>query len=216
MTALARQGQARTTRNGWGSRAATAWRRWTGTGTGPGHRVAAGVALAGLATVALLMVSLVAGSTDHPATSLRQRNAIAAYAAAIDPLVKAGGRIVVEGVKPGVTDLRTGRMSAADFRARASAWRTDMAQVRQKVSALPHPGTLDDAAALFDVALRRYGDAIDAFVTASDQTPLATAITAAVPVAEDADRIYDRADALVQRALAQVGLPTRPAFPTGP
>lgn len=138
---------------------------------------------------------------------------VEAYASAVDLLAKEAGRLVVEEIRPRLTDLREGRVAPEQFRAEAQAWRTRFEATRTALERLqPTPG-LRDAGRLLDTAFRQYAAAMTAFAEASRQPDLAAAITKAVPLAERADRTYDRADAIVQAELRRLGLSTRPTFP---
>lgn len=154
------------------------------------------------------------GSRQSPADEAR---AVRDYADAITPIVFDGGRVVATGIRPRLAELSLGDVTPEQFEAEADGWRASLGQVRTRLGAVPVPARLREAARLYDLALRQYVEAIDAFVDASAQPPeqVAAAITAAVPVAERADRTYDRADALVQRELARLHLPTRDELPTG-
>jgi hypothetical protein len=138
-----------------------------------------------------------------------ERAAVRRYIETLRPLAKDGGRVVVEGVRPGLSDIERGRVTGAVFRSRAQAWRSEMERVQTGFAATPPPARLKPAAALFDESLRGYIAAIDRFVMASYKTgdALKAAITAAVPTAEQADKTYDRAIALVNAERKRVGLP---------
>lgn len=162
-----------------------------------------------------VLLALVVGLVGRPDTVTDDRPGTAAYANAITPIQKDGGRLVYEGVRTSVASLFRGELAPADFRARAGAWKADLERVRLQLAAQQPPARLKPAAELFDRALRQYRAAIDGFVTASraPAARLQAALTAAVPAAERADRTYDRADALVQRELRRLGLPTKPVLP---
>ena len=164
-----------------------------------------------LAVGALYAVSTVAESDD---TDARARAETAAYAKAIEPLQKDGGRVVFSGVRHGLTSLALGELTPEAFREQAVTWKADLERVRAAFATREPPTRLRDAADLFDRALAQYLAVIDRFVAVS-HTPkaeLSAAITAAVPIAELADRTYDRADAMVQAELRRLGLPTKPSF----
>ena len=82
--------------------------------------------------------------------------------------------------------------------------------MRDGFKAVVPPPRLRAAADLFDQSLAGYLDAIDAFVAASVKTgeALKAAITAAVPIAERADKTYDRAKSLLDVERKRVGLPS--------
>lgn len=164
----------------------------------------------------LLVGAVAALSRDEPSPA-REQAAVRAYADGIRPFAREGGRVVTEQIKPRLTDLELGKVTAEQFRQEAAAWKRKMEDVRQGFAGVAPPKRLREAAHLYDRALRQYREAIDAFAAASTRPPaeLKDAITAAVPTADAADHTYDRADALVQAELARVHLPTRPTVPGG-
>lgn len=164
------------------------------------------VAVMGL--IILGVVAYLLFGTSGPSEA--DRRAVEAYREAIRPFAVDGGRIVVTGMRPGLTDLSSGKVGGAEFRRMAGGWRGEMTRVRAGfASAKPPTAALKRAAALFDESLVGYLRAIDAFVAASSKTgkELEAAITAAVPVAENADKVYDRASDLVKAEFRRVGLP---------
>lgn len=137
------------------------------------------------------------------------REEVRAYAEAIAPLAREGGRIAVLGIRQGLGALVFGDVGPEEFRRQAAGWRQGMSRVRESFAAVPAPGSLAAVAAEFDRALATYLRAIDAFVEASraPRDAIPDAIEAAVPIAEEADRIYDRASAMLDAERRRVGLP---------
>jgi hypothetical protein len=154
---------------------------------------------------------------SHDGSDAGGREAVRRYAAAVRGPAREGGRIVVVEIRPALRDLVAGTMTPAEFREAAVGWKESLSAIRRRFAAAPAPAQLRHASELFDTALRRYLLAVDAFVAASARpaTELETTVAAAAVVAENADRIYDQADALLQAELYRLGLPHRPPFPTG-
>ena len=168
--------------------------------------------------VTMLASACSGGDEDDGAEAAPSAEAVAdlqRYSAAVDLLAKDAGRMVVEEIRPRLSDLREGRITPEQFRTEADYWRVRMEAARVAVAKLRPADGLIEAAELFETAFRQYVDAIVAFSAASRRpTPeLTGAISAAIPLAEKADKTYDEADALVQAALARHGLPTRPTLP---
>ncbi|MCA1833971.1 MAG: hypothetical protein ABR548_04340 [Actinomycetota bacterium] len=140
--------------------------------------------------------------------SAGERIGVRTYVETIKPLAKEGGRVVIEGVRPGLSDLVNGRITGETFRSQAKGWRGELEQVRVGFAAAKIPDKLARAAQLFDTSLRGYVAAIDAFVAASFSVgePLKTAIKSAVPLAERADKTYDEATAILEKERKRVGL----------
>lgn len=138
-----------------------------------------------------------------------ERRAVRAYESAVRPLGRRGGQVVVEEIRPAVSDLYYRRMMPEQFQRRAVAWKRVMQEVRRGFAEAPAPPRLRRAAQLFDRALAGYARAIDAFVAASQKRSdwMRSAIRAAAEIADRADETYDRASALLSGELRRLGLP---------
>jgi len=161
-----------------------------------------------LAAVAVAGGVLVPRLLDHSSSKGAERRAVHAYVAAIRPVAKRGGQVVVENVRPRLTDLELGQVSAEQFRSEAPGWKQDMEKARRAFAAAPVPAPLRRAAALYDQAFRGYERAFDAFVVASYEPrgeQLNAAIADAAKGATNADHLYDRAGALVKAEQRRVG-----------
>lgn len=154
----------------------------------------------------LVLVAVLAGSSCD--SDGGDRDGVLAYARAIKPLAQEGGRVVQTGIKPGIGELQRGEIAPQAFRDRAATWRRQMENVRGQFAAVSAPASLADVRRLFDESLRGYIEAIDAFVLASSRpkAEIGAAISAAVPTAENADRVYDRATEALKSHLRRVGL----------
>jgi hypothetical protein len=162
---------------------------------------------------ALALVAPACANGDPSGGSVNATDRVEAYASAVDVLAKEAGRLVVEEIRPRLTDLREGRVTPEQFRIEAAFWRTRFDATRGALDELRATPALEEANRLFAIAFRQYAAAVTAFSNASRQPDLAAAIADAVPLAERADRTYDRADAIVQAELRRLGLPTRPTIP---
>jgi hypothetical protein len=153
----------------------------------------------------------------HGTDPTAERRKVQAYADAIRPILKEGGRVVVEEIRPRLADIELGQVTPEQFRLEAGGWHDAMGRLRVRLRKVPVPSSsgLRQAALLYDLALSQYQAAIDGFAAASrkPKAELKAAISAAVPLAERADRTYDRADALLNAALRRVGLPTASTLP---
>lgn len=176
------------------------------------------VAIGVLAIVATVVIADVAArrtSSGPTRSTARDRDAVRAYADATRAVGKRGGQLVVDSIRPTLSDLRDGRVAPAQFHTLASGWRREMGEVRRDFHAIRPPRRLRHAAMLYDDALAQYEAAIDAFAAAADR-PTAErdrALKVGTDLATKADATYDRARALVDAALADVGLPTSPTIP---
>lgn len=159
---------------------------------------------------AIAIATISAGLTARAPSADRDQRALRAYASAIRPFQRAGGQVVAEEIRPRLADIELGAVTADQFRVEATAWKQKMESVRRGIAAVKPPTRVKAAAHLYDVAMRQYQAAIDAFVVAVGRPPaeLKEAITAAVPLADRADATYDRADKLVDAALVRAGVRT--------
>jgi hypothetical protein len=174
--------------------------------------VGAVAVLASVVTIGLVLAHDGTGA----ATTASDRTALLRYAAAIHPLQLQGGQLIAEEIRPRLADLEFHKVTPEEFRVEASGWRAQLEQVRKRLDAVHPPPDLTRAAALYDLAMRQYEQAVDGFVTASRQpgSRLASAITAAVPAAEQADKTYDEADAAVDAEARSLNI--TPPEPPGP
>ena len=163
------------------------------------------VAVVGAALL-IAVAAVAATSGSHAADG---QSEVQAYADAIRPFQRAGGKVVAEEIKPRLADIEAGSVTPEQFRAEAVRWKQKIEEVRRGFTGVHPPDRLAAAARLYDLAMRQYQDAIDAFVAAVGHPApeLNAAITAAVPAAERADATYDRADKLVAAALTRAGVP---------
>jgi hypothetical protein len=175
--------------------------------------------IAAVTTVALLGLS--AGTTAylvsrHPAKPALTTGALAAYQDAVLPSLREGGRIVQQEMKATVGDIESASgPEAARLASTTRNWESALAAVRAHVAAVPAPEALREASLGFDDALGRYIDAARQFgAAASTPLPARPPIMAkAYETARDADMVYDRASAVIQRWRHRFGLPSSPDFP---
>jgi adenylate cyclase len=164
-------------------------------------------------TVAVLTIVSAACANGEAKSAPPSPQQVRAYAAGVDLLAKEAGRMVVEEIKPRLTDLRQGKVTPQQFRLEAELWRAKFEATRIAVEQLRPTAALQRANELFDETFRQYAAAMVAFAKASEARDIDAAIVKAIPLAEKADRTYDRADGIVQAELRRLKLPTRPTFP---
>jgi hypothetical protein len=122
-----------------------------------GSRRLAGSMLAGALTVAA------AAGTAHllrpdagGAVRADVARAVAAYEAALEPLVEDAGFVVAEGLRPGVADVADGRYPDEVLVRMATGWVDELVAARAALAALPRHPALADVAASLDGALAGY------------------------------------------------------------
>jgi hypothetical protein len=172
------------------------------------------------AAVALLGVAVsvsVAKTTSSSSQPPLRRAELLAYEDRLLPLVQDGGRVVEQGMKPAMDDLRNQHIVPARVIAQeGDGWVASLTSVRSKVQALPAPHAVSPAQRAFLQALDEYVVAARAFRAAAQTAPGAARnarIDEGVRHAEQADATYDRGAAILQRLRRSLGLRADPNFP---
>ena len=164
--------------------------------------IVVGIAVVAAAVWGVLVLRRNAGRTAD-------RAAVAAYADTVKELSFEGGRLLQTEIKPRVTDLREGDVTPEQFGREADNWIGLYQDIRSRFADATHPKRLDEAARLYDEAFATYIEAFEAFLDASrlaTQAERNDAITDAVPIAERADKIFDRARDELEGQMRIVGL----------
>jgi hypothetical protein len=168
------------------------------------RRVVAAVVVTAVAVSVAAAVAAVARRPE-PLTAKR----LAAYTDAIAPPLSDGGRVVEQGMKPGVADLLNRHaVPPATIAVEAAEWERELTRVRGAVAAVPVPPGLGEAAALFDRALAGYVEAAELFRRAAlaPEGQRRAIADRGFTAAEAADRTYDAASRIVQRERRRLGL----------
>jgi hypothetical protein len=180
--------------------------------------VVALVALAVLAVAGVLLSDL--GRSTTPTPPPVDRPALLAYEGRLLPLVQDGGRVVQQGMKPALDDLRYKHIVPAPVIAQeGDGWIASLETVQTKVRQVAAPDGLTTAHQAFLQALEEYLVAAKAFRAAALAPPGAARerqIADGVRHAEHADHTYDRGAAILQRVRRSLGLPADPNFPGVP
>ncbi len=171
------------------------------------------VCAAGLAVIIAVTGS---GGGTGSSTSRPDAAVLTAYTTALRSPTSEGGRIVEQEMKPSIAEFSQGQVDAATFQARARGWELGFARVRDDIDKIAVPPAIASAGPLFRQAMDAYLDAAKLFeqaggVAAGPQRD--AAMQRAIAQAESADRQYDAAALVVQRALAAAGLPPDSALP---
>lgn len=128
------------------------------------------------------------------------RGVVAAYEAALEPLLEDAGFVVAQGVRPGVGDVAEGRLPAEVLTTMATGWAAELRAARAAVAALPRHRGLDGVAAAYDRALAAYVEVAEVLREAaaaggSRRQALLDRVADLGPVA---DRLYDDARAALE------------------
>lgn len=155
------------------------------------------------------------GANAASGEQAEQRRALVAYEEAIDPITKEGGRIVVEGLRPGITDIRDGTFSDEQLVTMAEGWRNQMRAVRRDLLAVKAPGFLDEAVRLYEKALDGYVRTAEKLLAAARATgeERQRLVDEVAPLGEAADDVYDRAGAVIDRHRRRLGLEPTETLP---
>lgn len=159
--------------------------------------------------VAVLAAAIACGGPAKPVVPEAERRVIQTYAEKIKELSVEGGRLLQEDVKPRITDLRDGTVTVQQFQREAENWIRIYEDLARRFEAVSRVKRLDPVADLYDEALRTYVEAFRAFLAASrlgTQRARNDAITEAVPIAEKADQIFDRARDALSDVMRTAGL----------
>ena len=167
--------------------------------------------------VAVGFIALVA--TPHPGgdsgANPASTQVLKDYIDALRPPTTEGGRIVEQEMKPSLGEFERGEVDGNTFSARARGWQIGMQRVRDRIDQISVPPVIASAGPLFDAAIDDYISAARLFEQAGQAAAAQkdAAVQRAVDAARTADRAYDRAAAVVQRALRAAGLPPDSALP---
>jgi hypothetical protein len=164
--------------------------------------------------IVLLAVNSSGGGSATP-TPRADAAVLTAYTQALRGPTSEGGRVVQQLMKPSIGEFEQGQVDAATFESRARGWILALQRVKQQLDRISVPPVIASAGPLFGQAMDAYIQAAQIFEQAA-AAPMAertAALDRGRQAGRDADRLYDRAAAVVQRALRAAGLPTDAALP---
>jgi hypothetical protein len=133
--------------------------------------------------------------------------ALAAFREATDPLVKEGGQVVAMGLKPGVADVANQAFGQDVLLSMASGWAAELDGLRAEMAEVPAPGFLAEAHFFYVECLEGYATAaraLHAAAGAADPIRRDELIDLAADLGTAADRLYDRAQAVIERHEARL------------
>jgi hypothetical protein len=169
-----------------------------------GLLLAAGVAIA----VGASLSSSTAPPTPRSVAAVPAAQ-LAAYQAAIVPILQTAGGMVEQEIKPSIASLEDGSLTAAAMRSRGVVWQSRFEQARAALAKVTAPTGLAAVASGFDQAFQRYGDAATALAGVPDSAtgnlnPAPVQVAASLAV--QADKLYDAAAAIIQADRRAAGL----------
>ncbi len=162
--------------------------------------------------VAILVLSAGGGgrrqATGSP-TPAPGSQVLTAYTQALRAPTSEGGQVIQQLLKPSINEFDQGQVDAATFLQRAKGWVLSLQKVKKKIDAIPVPPAIASAGPLFDQAMDAYVHCAEVLENAASVPAgqRSAALDAGRQAGRDADAAFDRAAAVVQRALRNAGLP---------
>lgn len=152
------------------------------------------------------------GSAGTPRPS---RAHVEAYEDTVHPLLRRGGQVVEQGMKPAVQTIARNEPTQATFQ--AVSWVAELEAVHRETAAVAPPRGLERAHTLFLESLTLYTSAAQTIGAAAIATgePREKLLADAVAKARQADDVYDKASSMLQSARRRAGLPASERFPKG-
>jgi 4-amino-4-deoxy-L-arabinose transferase-like glycosyltransferase len=181
-----------------------------------------GLALVVLAVAAglILIVALSTsgggvGNASASPTPAAGSSVLTAYVDALRGPTREGGQVIEQLLKPSISEFASGQVDAATFTARARGWVLSLQKVKRELAAIRVPPVIASAGPLFDQAMDGYVHTAQVLEQAAavPESQRVAALDQGRQAGRDADAVYDRAAALVQRALRAAGLPPDSALP---
>lgn len=173
--------------------------------------LAPALAVGGLAVVGSRPLSQPGSAGSIEASALEvERNAFIRYARSVDRVVREGGFVVTQGMRPGLADIADGRFSNDTLVTMAKGWLGSMERVRAELAAVAPPAFLTEAARRYDAALAAYVAVAEALLEGAEARGerRAMLIEQVPPLGRRADALWDRAHVELERHRARLGLST--------
>jgi hypothetical protein len=141
--------------------------------------------------------------------------ALKAYVEALRSPTSDGGRVIQQLMKPSIGEFAQGQVDAPTFVARARGWVIALQSVKQRIATISVPPAVASAGPLFNQAMDGYIHTARVLEQAASvpDDQRAAALERGRQAGRDADQVYDRAAAVVQRALRAAGLAPDSALP---
>src|SRR5258708_7681019 len=138
-----------------------------------------------------------AGATPAPGSGV-----LTAYVDALRAPTREGGQVIEQLLKPSISEFASGQVDAATFTARARGWVLSLQKVKREIDAIRVPPVIASAGPLFDQAMDGYVHTAQVLEQAAavPEAQRAAMLDQGRQAGRDADQLYDRAAAVVQRA----------------
>jgi len=164
-----------------------------------------------LYTAALIVIGAAGASTVYLVGSSQRRADRAGYLEyekKVLPLLREGGRIVEEEIKPSIAQLGSGEIAGSEVVQRAAGWRTTFGQIRAALEAIDPPGFLGDIRVRWGAAMDAYQEVVDELEAAGRATGADRAryLGQAEDAGKGADAVFDHAAVVMQFHRRRLGL----------
>lgn len=149
-------------------------------------------------------VAVVLWPRDDSRDDAQRRAAATAYADALKPILSDGGKVIVLGIRPALTDYSLGKNRPGQLEREAEAWDSALAGIEDRVAGVAAPAFLEPAKAKYLESLAKYRE-LARRLGAAATVPKAqrdVVVTEVAAIGTAADKIYDEAEAMVAAASA--------------
>jgi hypothetical protein len=171
-----------------------------------------------IATVVVVVVGAIGATSVFLFGSAQRREDRIAYLAyenaALGP-IREGGRVVIQEMRPSLSELAQGRISEATAIDRANAWRRSFDLIRGQLTALKPPVFLGDITRKWIAACVAYKVIADGFERAARArgTERSRLLDQAADAGTRADKAFDEAAAVMQFHRRRLGLGVSHSLP---
>lgn len=170
-----------------------------------------GLAVGGLTAVFVIAATGDGGESEPTTTTdpfADDRAALTAYEEKIDPLAEEGGRIVVQGLRPAITNIREGDFTDEELVTMQEGQLQEMRNVWKQFQAVKPPKFLQEAQDLFEKSLDGYVRAaqklLDAARAGGDERQ--RLVDEVAPIGDASDDVYDQALEILNRERERLGM----------
>jgi hypothetical protein len=166
-----------------------------------------GAVSAGVVAISVIGDQSNDGGSKSPRITAESR-ALEQYAAAIAKPTRQAGRSIIAGIRPDITDFRSGRISAEVWKVDMAARASEFSAAWSAIAAVERPRAVATAQSSFDDAFRSYLLAVRVLHEAGDRAGAEREdfIQMGAALGDEGDASFDRGATVIQRARRAAGL----------
>lgn len=155
------------------------------------------------------------GRSDRAATPADQARALERYSSAIAEPTRLAGKAIIAGIRPDITDFRSGRISPAVWMDDMQTRAVEFSQAWRGIASADAPAEVAAALPAFDEAFRTYLLATHVFYAAgkTDGDGREQLIELGAQLGDAGDQAFDRGARTIQQARIAAGLLPDPHLP---